>query len=191
MKNGSGYEKTSSESINPSGNSRAGTASSRDASKQPTGHSASKSPSRKEYIENLLSLSPEQLHRFLRISLNDEPIPPTFPPLPKIILDIPNRNTEAAREVVEYLNTRLGSRYRMSRATLRPILARLNEGFRKEDLMRVIDIKIADWSSSELSKYLRPQTLFGPKFEAYLNQPPSGIEAAKKWASDAPESTIT
>jgi len=41
----------------------------------------------------------------------------------------------------------------------------------------VIDTKVQEWANTDMSKYLRPPTLFSPKFEAYLNQgggkPPS------------------
>ena len=47
----------------------------------------------------------------------------------------------------------------------------MNEGFKEEDFYTVIDKKSAEWlSDSKMSKYLRPETLFGTKFEAYLNQ---------------------
>lgn len=36
---------------------------------------------------------------------------------------------------------------------------------------KVIDNKSAEWLEDRYwSRYLRPQTLFGPKFEMYLNQ---------------------
>ena len=39
--------------------------------------------------------------------------------------------------------------------------------------MKVIDVKTAEWlNDSDMSKYLRPTTLFGAKFESYLNQKP-------------------
>ena len=50
------------------------------------------------------------------------------------------------------------------------IHARWNEGFRLEDFKRVIDIKAAEWlNDTEMNRYLRPDTLFGSKFEIYLN----------------------
>lgn len=50
-----------------------------------------------------------------------------------------------------------------------PIKARLNEGFTVEDFKKVIDIKCEEWLGSDYAQYLRPQTLFGTKFESYLN----------------------
>ena len=35
----------------------------------------------------------------------------------------------------------------------------------------VIDKKCDEWENTEYAKYLRPETLFGEKFESYVNQP--------------------
>ena len=75
-------------------------------------------------------------------------------------------------EVVQALNEETGSHYRpTSKATMRHVLARLREGFTVEDCKEVIRKKSAEWVGTEMAKYLRPETLFGPKFEGYLNAP--------------------
>ena len=49
--------------------------------------------------------------------------------------------------------------------------ARWKEGYRVDDFKKVIDNKTADWlRNDEMNKFLRPETLFGTKFEAYLNE---------------------
>ncbi len=73
-------------------------------------------------------------------------------------------------EVIEYLNRQAGSKYKATDSTTAMIAARLNEGFTTEDMKKVIDIKSAEWRGTDFEKYLRPQTLFGSKFQAYLNQ---------------------
>nr|DAW41469.1 MAG TPA: hypothetical protein [Caudoviricetes sp.] len=77
-----------------------------------------------------------------------------------------------AGEVIDYLNIRTGSSYRATtEANIKPIRARLNDGFSVEDCKKVIDIKAGQWLNTEQSKYLRPETLFRPsKFEGYLNE---------------------
>ncbi|MGP4182918.1 conserved phage C-terminal domain-containing protein, partial [Streptococcus agalactiae] len=40
------------------------------------------------------------------------------------------------------------------------------------DFKHVIDTTVKDWSGTKYEKYLRPETLFGSKFEGYLNQAP-------------------
>jgi len=76
------------------------------------------------------------------------------------------------KKVVEYLNTRLNTKYKHnSKATSDPIRARLNEGYTVEDFKIVIDKKAEEWEhDKDFSKFLRPSTLFSPKFEGYLNQ---------------------
>lgn len=76
------------------------------------------------------------------------------------------------KDVVEYLNLVAGTAYRPSAAKNKgPVVARLNEGFGVEDLKKVVDIKTKDWArDSKMQKFLRPETLFGPKCESYLNE---------------------
>lgn len=77
------------------------------------------------------------------------------------------------QEILDYLNSKAGTSYRASsKATQRLINARTNEGFTVGDLKKVIDVKVASWKDDpKMSKYLRPATLFGTKFEGYLNEP--------------------
>ena len=57
-----------------------------------------------------------------------------------------------------------------SRITKEKINARLNEGYILDDFIAVIDNKVSEWLGTEFEKFLCPETLFGPKFEKYLNQ---------------------
>lgn len=74
-------------------------------------------------------------------------------------------------EIVGYLNEKTGKAYRpSSRKTREAIHARLAEGYTQEDFRAVIDRKCADWlADARMVEYLRPETLFGTKFESYLN----------------------
>ena len=78
---------------------------------------------------------------------------------------------DLAKLVIDYLNKKLGSAYRYSETSLRPIRARLREGYTLEDCKVVINRKYDDWiHDAKMKAYLRPETLFSPKFEGYLNQ---------------------
>nr|DAJ79905.1 MAG TPA: Replication initiation and membrane attachment [Caudoviricetes sp.] len=78
---------------------------------------------------------------------------------------------------IAYLNQVANKRYKFVDKTKRLLLARLKEGYTLEDFKQVIDIKTAEWKDSpEFSKYLRPETLFGSKFDGYLNQKPKTIK---------------
>lgn len=82
-----------------------------------------------------------------------------------------DRNKAAREIIVNYLNQKLGTRYKVNSAnTKKHINARLNEGYKPDDFKTVIDKKCNDWIGTEYEKYLRPETLFGSKFESYLNQ---------------------
>lgn len=75
------------------------------------------------------------------------------------------------QEIINYLNERLNSHYKVTtNKTQSQIRARFNEGFTLEDFKTVIDKKINEWYGTPMQKYLRPETLFGTKFEGYLNQ---------------------
>ncbi|VKP12305.1 Phage replication protein [Streptococcus pneumoniae] len=75
------------------------------------------------------------------------------------------------------LNQVANKRYKFVDKTKRLLLARFKEGYTLEDFKQVIDIKTAEWKDSpEFSKYLRPETLFGTKFDGYLNQKPKTIK---------------
>lgn len=89
-------------------------------------------------------------------------------------------------EITDYLNEKAGSQFRSStKKTQSLIKARFNEGFKIDDFKRVIDIKTNEWlNNKDMSKYLRPETLFGTKFESYLNQehkPVSNNSANEQW----------
>lgn len=72
--------------------------------------------------------------------------------------------------IVEYLNEKAGTKYKPSTAkTKKAIHARLAEGFTLDDFKTVIDKKCTEWMGTEWERYLRPETLFGTKFEGYLN----------------------
>lgn len=84
-------------------------------------------------------------------------------------------------QIVEHLNAAAGTKYRSrSDSTKRAIHARLSEGYVIRDFITVIDKKVTEWKGTEMEKYLRPQTLFGTKFESYLNQPCQKQGQAKK-----------
>ncbi|MEH6971373.1 phage replisome organizer N-terminal domain-containing protein [Bacillus sp. JJ675] len=74
--------------------------------------------------------------------------------------------------IIDLLNKVAGTRYRYTtEKTKKDIKARWNEGFRFEDFKHVILVKTEEWlNDPAMNKFLRPQTLFGTKFESYLNQ---------------------
>ncbi len=82
------------------------------------------------------------------------------------------------KEIVDYLNQKTGSQYRATTPKTKSLIkARIEEGFTPADFKKVIDNKVADWGNDERMKvYLRPVTLFGTKFESYLNEQPKNVK---------------
>jgi uncharacterized phage protein (TIGR02220 family) len=73
--------------------------------------------------------------------------------------------------VVTYLNEKTGKNFKhTSQKTQSLINARLSEHFTEADFITVIDNKVAKWlNDAKMAEFLRPETLFGTKFESYLN----------------------
>lgn len=92
-------------------------------------------------------------------------------------------------EIITYLNEKVGTHYKVSSEKTRDLIkARWNQGFRLDDFKKVIDNKVADWKNdNEMSKYLRPDTLFSNKFESYLNQVGGSGSDNPEWLNDYKE----
>jgi len=75
--------------------------------------------------------------------------------------------------IIGYLNERTNKNYTTkNKATIKDIQARIKEGYVFDDFKYVIDIKAKQWMNTEMEQYLRPQTLFGNKFNSYINERP-------------------
>jgi uncharacterized phage protein (TIGR02220 family) len=76
----------------------------------------------------------------------------------------------AIPEIVEYLNRALGSSFKHeSNDTKKHVKARLKEGYTFDNFKMVIDSRNNEWGEdAQMRQYLRPATLFGTKFESYL-----------------------
>jgi len=75
------------------------------------------------------------------------------------------------------LNEKAKTSYRLSTPKTRKLIsARLKEKFVLEDFKKVIEFKCQQWlGDAKMSAYIRPETLFGTKFESYLNEAKRGI----------------
>ncbi len=73
--------------------------------------------------------------------------------------------------VIDELNTKANSKFRASnKKTQKLISARIKDGYCLEDFFRVISNMSEKWlNDPKMQDYLRPETLFGDKFESYLN----------------------
>lgn len=73
---------------------------------------------------------------------------------------------------IAYLNQVTEKNFQFVEKNTKLINSRLLEGYKLEDFKTVVDIKFDEWKGTEMAKYIRPETLFGTKFDGYLNQIP-------------------
>lgn len=101
---------------------------------------------------------------------NQKPVDENVKENNKILIN--NINNNIYSQVINYLNKKTSKNFKSNtKKTQSLIQARLKEGFTYEDFIRVIDTKTKEWKDDKyMSKFLRPETLFGTKFEGYLNE---------------------
>ena len=94
----------------------------------------------------------------------------------------PDSAPSLSSSLVDYLNKKTGSNYRATKSITERIGDLVADGYTAEDMARVIDLKVSEWGGSEkMRQYLRPSTLFGEKFEEYVQQPdPPEVEESRR-----------
>ena len=98
-----------------------------------------------------------------------------------------------AKSVIDHLNAKTGKQFRHTKTNLRLVTARLKDGYTEQDMIDVIDARVALWLFDEtMYEYLRPSTLFRPSnFDEYLAAakatPPVGAGTKKKSIPDITE----
>lgn len=86
--------------------------------------------------------------------------------------EIVSEKEKIYKNIIDYLNNKINSNYRSNSAKTKALIdARINEGYKEQDFLIVIDKKCYEWLNTDMEKFLRPETLFSNKFESYLNQP--------------------
>ena len=83
-----------------------------------------------------------------------------------------SKNYACMMEILDYLNRKCGSSYPASAENISLIQRWLLSGYGLQDFQSVIDKKAAEWlDDPKMVQWLRPKTLFGNKFEEYLQAP--------------------
>ena len=108
------------------------------------------------------------------------------PPATSDVLPLPSQSGKPSKlrqeaiELLGFLNERTDRHFRPTDQTLKPIMARLKEGFTVGECRAVIARKRREWQGTDMSKFLRPDTLFNAtKFAQYIGEvppPESGVE---------------
>jgi len=71
--------------------------------------------------------------------------------------------------ILESMNLILDSKYQVNNFNLKFINARLDQNYTRNDFDLVARSKLGEWGKNDdMRRFLRPETLFGNKFEAYL-----------------------
>ena len=84
--------------------------------------------------------------------------------------------------MINYLNQQTGKHYKSTTKKNQTVIrARTDEGFSLQDFKKVIDNKVTEWTGTDMEKYLRPETLFGTKFEGYLNQESNNNQSTNQY----------
>lgn len=82
-------------------------------------------------------------------------------------------NKKIAVEIIDRLNKVSGKKrgFTTKQVNIKPIIARLRDGFKREELELVVDYLSKKWKDTESEFYLRPVTIFREKnFESYLHE---------------------
>jgi uncharacterized phage protein (TIGR02220 family) len=78
---------------------------------------------------------------------------------------------EDVKMIVGHLNAVCGTSFRDNSArTWKLINTRFGERYTAADFSLMIDHMHGEWAGTANERYLRPETLFGPKFEGYLQE---------------------
>jgi uncharacterized phage protein (TIGR02220 family) len=96
------------------------------------------------------------------------------------------KNGVPVAKIIAHLNTAAQRDFKPAvKATRSKIKARWAEGHRLEDFLAVIDHKADEWlGDAKMQQYLRPETLFGVKFESYLvsaKAAGAGVQPKMRW----------
>lgn len=122
-------------------------------------------------LNNVYILDTNCIHSIDKYSIDKSSIDNIYSPTSDEVLDDINPVNDTIKQVIDYFNSKANTKYQYNNNHFKNhIKARINQGFNIEDFIKVIDIKCDEWLNTDMQKYLRPQTLFGSKFETYLNQ---------------------
>lgn len=95
-----------------------------------------------------------------------------------------NNGLSAVKDIIEFLNEKSGKNFQYTaKNTVAHIKARLRENWTPDDFRKVITIKCDKWlTDPKMRDFIRPETLFGTKFESYLNEIPNDKDGIEMFA---------
>ena len=79
--------------------------------------------------------------------------------------------SDLERNAITALNSICARSFRPVPGNMKFIKARIREGYKLEDFVKVIKFKLSQWGNDpKMSGFLRPETIFGTKFDSYLQE---------------------
>lgn len=90
-----------------------------------------------------------------------------------------NKVKEISEAIIAHLNGLTGRSFRCTEKVKTMVSSRLREGAKGDDFIKVIDRKYKAWIGTKFASFLRPETLFGNKFDGYLNEIESQTKVEK------------
>ena len=121
-------------------------------------------------VYNKLTQIQRSVNVVLSTSLTPEPDPEPDPEPKTSIVGQKPRQQIPYKEIIDFFNDVTGKSFKhTTNGTKSHIRARWSEGFRIDDFKEVIKEKNYEWANNpDMEQYIRPTTLFGTKFESYL-----------------------
>lgn len=130
-------------------------------------------------IETPLETSQETLSETLSIKnkVKNKVKEPPLPPLE----NCDNEVAEFGATALDVFNAEAGQDVRDLSPEAWAGLRRIHDAGRTlDDVRRVVKAKYAQWGSdAKMARFVRPSTLFGAKFDEYLNEPEGGVNDAE------------
>lgn len=81
------------------------------------------------------------------------------------------KRQELAKEMLAYLNLKSGrNQDTENKNAVNRVVKILASGVTPDQIMAAVDEKVRQWAGTEMALYLRNETIFGPKFNTYLDE---------------------
>jgi uncharacterized phage protein (TIGR02220 family) len=107
-------------------------------------------------------------NNYKEVEFVEKPVKERKPRQPQVK---PVTNEDFIFKVIDFLNECTGKSFKpTSKVAIININARIKEGYTLDDFIKVISVKATKWLNTKFEDYLTPNTLFGNKFESYLNE---------------------
>jgi uncharacterized phage protein (TIGR02220 family) len=103
----------------------------------------------------------------------------------------PHGGVDSALDWIMLLNSATGATFTATKANLQHPRQRIREGFTLDQAAVVVKAKVREWTGTEWAKFLRPATIYGTKFDSYLQAARNGHGRDPRRVNDEWKETTT